>query len=223
MQMFMRGRAPERTDAGATPPSGGGPPREAPWDGIPGVALRLRDGRERHGHVARLRGPAIDPAVLAGQTLQRRDQLRQGHRVGAPEVGDLEREIGLQRRLDPVGDVVDVGVVATRAAVAEEGDGLVRLEAPEELGDREVGRLPGAEDGEEAEARGEAGGADGGPRRRAARRRVWSRRRARWGGRRVGLGEGQLGVDAVHPGTRRRRSETPWATARSRRWRVATH
>ena len=60
----------------------------------------------------------------------------------------------LERGLDAVDDVVDVGVVAPRAAVAVEGDRLVRLEAADEPGDRHLRPLPRAVDGEEAQADG---------------------------------------------------------------------
>ena len=67
----------------------------------------------------------------------------------------------LERRLDAVDDVVDVGVVAPRLAVAVEGDRLVRLEAADEARDRHLGPLARAVDREEPQAHGRRGRAGG--------------------------------------------------------------
>ena len=72
--------------------------------------------------------------------------------LGAAEVEDLEARREVERANDAVDDVVDVGVVAPGRAGAVERHRLAARQQVGELGDRHLGPLRRAVDGEEAQA-----------------------------------------------------------------------
>jgi len=114
--------------------------------------LRTGDVGVRDLHVARLWRQELEPGLLAEGILQISDQLQQ---LGGPrlaQVQDLESRIDLERSHDPGDDVIRVGVIPARGAVAVNRDLPV---LPQQLGEfvnGHFGPLPRAVDREEAEA-----------------------------------------------------------------------
>ena len=88
----------------------------------------------------------------AERLLEQRDQVAQGGGLSAAEVDDLVAgQRDRQRRQHAGEDVVDVRVIAPGGSVAEKGELLSGEHPAGELVDGEVGPLPRAVDGEEAQ------------------------------------------------------------------------
>src|SRR5918912_393764 len=122
----------------------------------PRVVAEERPGLPRVGeglrHVAGLRGLAVDARLAAQLTFEQADQLPELDRARLAEVDHFEaRGLVVHRRAHARDDVVNVGVVAPRRAVAEDGDGTARGDEARELVYGEVWALARAVDGEEAQ------------------------------------------------------------------------
>ena len=119
--------------------------------------LRLRDVRVRPLDIAGLGRQLLDLRLDLHRLGDAGDEVLELGRFRAAQVDDFV--LGLIQALcptqaahDAVDDVLDVGVVPARGAVAVHRDRLIRQELPGELVDRQVRSLARAVDGEEAEA-----------------------------------------------------------------------
>ena len=112
------------------------------------------DVRVGQRHVAGLLGHLVDDGFFPEALLDGGDEVVERRGLAFAEVEDVaERAVVGEAGAQALEDVVDVGVVAPRGAVAELVD---RLAFPDRLGegvDGEVGALARAIDGEEAQAR----------------------------------------------------------------------
>src|SRR5215213_5125922 len=114
---------------------------------------RLRHVRVSLRHVAWLRRLTLDEGRAVECFFQKRDQFPQLDGLRLAEVEDfVVARVVINRGAHARDDVVYVGVVAPRRAVAEDGDGAARVNQFGELVNRQVGPLARAVDREEAQA-----------------------------------------------------------------------
>src|SRR5688572_5482750 len=107
----------------------------------------------RDEDVTRLHRAPVEDWLDAALLADRGDELGQRNRARLPEVVDRIAARAVERAHDAVDDVVDVGVVAPRRAVAEERDRLARQALLREHVDRHLRALARTVDSEEAQAR----------------------------------------------------------------------
>src|ERR1043165_3356545 len=114
---------------------------------------RFRDVGEGLRDVSGLRRLALDDGVYAELLFQERDQFVELDRARLAEIDDFVASLVVaDDGHDAVDDVVDVSVIATRTAVAEDGDWLTCSDQLCEFVNREVRTLSWSIDGEKAQA-----------------------------------------------------------------------
>jgi hypothetical protein len=115
----------------------------------------LCDISRRQGHVPFLLGKTLDDSLFAEGFFNGSDQGSECRRLILTEIEDFEeRPLPLDKRQgtqDPLNDIVDVGVVATRGAIAELPDRTAILNGISKAVNGEIGALSRPIDGEKTE------------------------------------------------------------------------
>src|ERR1700687_211525 len=114
---------------------------------------RLRNVCKGLRHIAWLQRLLLDDGVLVQFPLKQRNQLPQINRARLAEINDFVVTIRVIDRCAHAGDdVINVGVVTTRQAIAENRDRFSRADQTSEFVDGEIGSLPRAIYREKAQA-----------------------------------------------------------------------
>ena len=96
-------------------------------------------------HIARLFREAIDFRFFSDGAFNRQNEIFQLNRLTLTEIKDVIKwAIVIERGHRALNDVIDVGVIALRAAISKLIDRLAGVNAPGELMNRQIRTLPWA-------------------------------------------------------------------------------
>src|SRR6478672_4905177 len=106
---------------------------------------RFRNVRICTRHIARLFREAIDFCFFADGIFDRQNEIFQLNRLTLTEIKDVKQwAYVVERGHGPLNDIIDVGVIALRAAISKLIDRLAGVNAAAELMNRQIGTLPRA-------------------------------------------------------------------------------